>query len=451
MSDPRASVIVLNWNGLEYLGTCLGAVLAQDYDNFEVLVVDNGSTDGSVDFVTESYPQVVLVRNERNLGFSAANNRGLRTASGDLLVLLNNDTEVDPGWLRALVSTAADPNVGIVGAKALYPDGRLQHAGGFVGKRGAASHYGYQEPDSGQFDQSREVDYVTGASLAITRNALETIGELDEEFSPIYYEDLDWCYRARAAGLRVVYQPQAKLIHHESATTAAFNYEQMFALNLGRLRFVFKHWAVDRLLTEFGPAELEWVSAMDRNEELMTARRAYLNTILALHSILDFRRSSPQEADALLGLLSDLRSATLSSLAAMGAAGDPSESHPGPIRPVADRERAELLATLRQNQTILEQPFTSQVPVVGRLIVGVRDLWNSIAAKWYVRPLIHQQNVFNQQVVNYLQDNWQDLLDLEQRQQVQARDVAENIRELTILAERVASIKDDFQGRRLGD
>jgi GT2 family glycosyltransferase len=445
MSDPRASVIVLNWDGLEYLGPCLDAVLAQDYDNFEVIVVDNGSTDGSVDFVTESYPQAVLLCNKRNLGFSAANNRGLRTATGDLLVLLNNDTEVHPNWLRALASTAADPGVGIVGAKALYPDGRLQHAGGFVGKRGAASHYGYKKPDDGQFDRTREVDYVTGASLAITRKALETIGELDEGFTPIYYEDLDWCFRARAAGLRVVYQPRAKLIHHESATTASFNYEQMFALNLGRLRFVFKHWAVDRLLTEFGPAELEWVVAMDRNEELMTARRAYLHTILALRGILDFRRSSPQEADALLGLLSNLRSATLASLAAMGAAGGPSDSHWPSVRQDADRERAELLDNLRAIQTIRERPFTSEVPVFGKLIVGIRNLWNSVAAKWYVRPMLHQQNVFNQQVVNHLHDFGQDLLELEQRLQVQARDVTENIRELTILAERIADIKDDPQ------
>jgi GT2 family glycosyltransferase len=443
----KASVIVLNWNGLRYLGPCLDALLAQDYDNFEVLVVDNGSTDGSAGFVTESYPQVVLVRNERNLGFATANNRGLRKATGDLLVLLNNDTEVHPGWLRALVNTASEPGVGIVGAKALYPDGKLQHAGGYVGKRGAASHHGYQEPDGGQFDQTRDVDFVTGASLAITRKALETVGELDEGFAPIYYEDLDWCYRARAAGLRVVYQPQAKLVHHESATTATFNYEQMFALNHGRLRFVFKHWALDRLLTEFGPDESEWVAAMDRNEELMTARRAYLHTILALRSILAFRGSSPQEADALVGLLSDLRSATLASLAAMVATEDPSGSHQPLVQTATVRERAKLLETLRANQAIHEQPFTSQVPVVGRLIVSVRNLWNSVAAKWYVRPMLHQQNVFNAQVVGYLQA----LEELEPRLQVQARDIAENIRELTILAEQIADVRKAPTEREPGE
>ena len=97
----KASVIVLSWNGMDYLEDCLKAVLSQDYAGFEVIVVDNGSTDGSADLVAERFPQVQLIRNERNLGFAAGNNVGLQAATGDVLILLNQDTVVQPGWLAA--------------------------------------------------------------------------------------------------------------------------------------------------------------------------------------------------------------------------------------------------------------------------------------------------------------------------------------------------------------
>jgi GT2 family glycosyltransferase len=420
MSDPRASVVVLVWNGIGYLETCLDTVLAQDYADFEVIVVDNGSTDGSPDLVAERFPQVRLVRNQRNLGFAAGNNVGLRAAGGDLLVLLNQDTQVHAGWLAALARVFADPAIGIAGCKLLYPDGTIQHAGGTLyGPRGESAHVGRHAPDDGRFDQVADVDCVTAAALAISRAALEQIGPLDEGFAPAYYEDTDWCYRARAAGFRVVYQPQAVVTHHESTATGALGHARKFALNQGRLRFLFKHWPLERLLNEFGPAELAWVAGMDRCEELMAARRTYLNTLLALSGILDFRQSSPAEADALVGLLIDLRAAAM-----IGLASPALSSSEGTLT-LPDHTQAYLLHSLQEMQMLQEQPFTSQVPVLGGLIVAIRNLWNSVAAKWYVRPLIQQQSSFNAQVVRYLEG--------------QSRDVAENIRELTALAEHLAA------------
>jgi GT2 family glycosyltransferase len=423
----KASVIVLNWDGIEYLGPCLDAVLAQDCDDFEVIVVDNGSTDGSADFVSESYRQVRLIRNERNLGFAGGNNCGLKAATGDLLVLLNNDTEVRPGWLRALARTAADPGVGIVGAKALYPDGKIQHAGGYVGKRGAGSHYGHGERDTGQFDQVREVDYVTGASLAITREVLEAIGELDEGFSPIYYEDVDWCYRARRANYGVVYAPDAVLIHKEASVTADVSHEGMFLQQRHRLRFVLKHWSAEQIVHEFLPAERAWLEGLDEGGERLIAatHHAYLHHLLNLHQLMSWRQillgSLSDEAEILADVLLRLRTTV-------------------PLRPtrIPRESRGTSHETgveqMRHRATVKEVPFNSKTPILGPLIARFRHLWNLISTQWYVRPLIQQQNEYNLLILARLQH-------LEQIQrrlaEVLATYIGEDGREIAELAQEV--------------
>jgi GT2 family glycosyltransferase len=427
MAELSASVIVLAWNGMGYLEACLDSVLSQTYGNFEVIVVDNGSSDGSPDFVSQNYPQVKLIRNERNLGFAAGNNVGLRVATGDIMVLLNQDTRVQSGWLAALIDTFSDPEIGLVGCKLLYPNGTIQHAGGFLHiPRLESGHIGRHQHDDGQFDQVREPEFVTAAALGISRTALATVGPLDEEFSPAYYEDIDWCYRIRGEGFRVLYQPQAVAIHHESTSTESSSDAQKLALSRGRLRFVFKHHSLDRLVNEFIPAELAWVAATDRNQDVMAVRRAYLHTMLHLPGILGFRDSSFLESEILIDLLSGLRSAGSTGLLPPETAGGTPSASASQAQMTLTTARPTPLELLVRNQTIHEVPFTSQVPVLGKLIVAVRSLWNSVATKWYVRPMIQQQNIFNAQVANYL-----GLL---------SRDVAQNINELTDQAERMAEL-----------
>jgi GT2 family glycosyltransferase len=426
---PAISAIVLTWNGAAYIEECLTSLLAQEYAGLEVLVVDNGSTDGTPELVAECPPDVRLIRNERNLGFAAGNNVGLRIAGGELLVLLNQDTKVHPGFLLALARTFEVRMVGIAGCKLLCPDGTIQHAGGYLhGPRGETGHVGRHATDDGQFDEVADVDFVTAAALAISRAALDEIGLLDEGFAPAYYEDVDWCYRARAAGFRVVYQPEAVVTHKESTSTSESGYWRKFAINQGRIRFLFKHWPLDRLSKEFAPAEIAWLTAMERSRELMTARHAYLNALLGLSELAAFRHSSPEEATGLRYLLSDLRLAALASLVSWLASQDPSD--PGDRDARADG--AKLLEALRDHQTIREEPFHSQVPIVGRLIASFRSLWNGVSTKWYVRPMMHQQSVFNSQVVSYLQ--------LIQKQvEGGLLDTAENVRELTAIAERLGT------------
>ena len=186
---------------------------------FEVIVVDNASEDGSADYIAAHFPHARLLRNTTNLGFAGGCNVGLHHAHGSSFVLLNQDTEAQPNWLSQLITPLRqDSSIGITGSKALFLDGTIQHAGAHLDHQAISHHYGYTTRDRHDYDQLRDVDFVTGAALAISRRAYTVIGDLDEGFSPAYYEDADWCYRARAAGFRVVYVPDSVIIHKETSS-----------------------------------------------------------------------------------------------------------------------------------------------------------------------------------------------------------------------------------------
>jgi GT2 family glycosyltransferase len=268
MRLSKASVIVLAWNGAAYLEPCLLAVLAQDYADFEVIVVDNASTDGSAELVAERFPEVRLIRNAHNLGFSGGNNVGLQAATGDVMVVLNQDTVVQPGWLAALVGAFEDPAVGLAGCKILYPDGKtIQHAGGYLlWPIAEGKHYGIGELDRGQYDQAREVEYLTGAAMAIRRTVFERVGGFDEQFFPGYYEDGDLCLRARQAGFKVVYWPTAVVHHHEGGSYSQDPYKQHRLIFRNQVRFIFKHSSTDDIVGTFIPAMLDRLTRKDRRE-----------------------------------------------------------------------------------------------------------------------------------------------------------------------------------------
>jgi GT2 family glycosyltransferase len=448
MDTPKASIIILVWNGIAYIEACLQAVLAQDYANFEVIVVDNASSDSSADFVAERFPQVKLVCNSENVGFSAGNNIGLRAATGDVLILLNQDTVVHEGWLAALVTALADPTIGLVGCKMLYPDGTIQHAGAYLyGPRGESDHIGRYEQDTGQYDQAQDVEFVTGASIALTRSTLVKIGPLDEGFVPAYYEDTDWCYRARQVGLRVVYCPSAVVTHHESTSIAGAGYVQKAILHYGRLRFLFKHKPLTWLQAEFAPAELDWAGHLGRTIEMMAARDAYLRLVLSLPDIFAFRLQpdSPahsqkplEEWAGLLALATKLRAVSLTGEAEVQVNGEPQADpllSPG----------AELHWTrLQTHWQIEEHPFQSHVPVVGPGIAAFRQVWNNVSTRWYVLPMIQQQNVFNWAALNLMTTIARDMslvTDQSTREiNILAREVVELRHQLAILEAKLAQV-----------
>jgi GT2 family glycosyltransferase len=432
----EVSVIVLTWNGGSFIEPCLRAVLTQEPPPSEVIVVDNASTDGTSDLIAEHFPGVQLIRNSRNLGFAAGNNVGLRVATGDTIVLLNQDTRAHPGFLAALAATFDDPAAGIVGAKLLYPDGTIQHAGGYLyGPRGETGHLGRCEPDDGRFEEMNQPEFVTGAALAIRRATLEQIGLLDEGFAPAYYEDVDWCFRARAAGSRVVYQPQAKAVHYESTTTALDSHRHKYALNHGRVRFLYKHRSSERLLREFGPAELAWVSGLDRGEEVMGARRAYLTTLLGLPGILAFRGSSQAESEALFRLLADLRAGAIVGLEALCQSSSSLPAWPEEPLPNGVAARPEALADA-QADTRRQQP-----PIRKGVVDSLLRLWRAIRYLNVLPDLVN--HLWQHEEVLRQHEELLSRLQVQARQQErilldEARDISENIRELNALAECVA-------------
>lgn len=222
--NPLVWILIVNWNGREMTLDCLESLRRVTYKNRRVLVVDNGSTDGSAAAIRERYPDVELLPLTENRRFAGGTNAGIRYArehGADLLLLLNNDTTVDPGFLDPMVERiCSDPTIGIVAPKILYhsaPD-LLWYAGGTISFwRGTMRHEGIRERDRGQRDTGGETDYATGCCLLAGTDMVKTIGPLDESYT-MYTEDADWCMRARGAGYRVIYEPRARVWHRLSVS-----------------------------------------------------------------------------------------------------------------------------------------------------------------------------------------------------------------------------------------
>jgi GT2 family glycosyltransferase/glycosyltransferase involved in cell wall biosynthesis len=218
--QPEASIVVPVHDEWARTAACLRSIAADPCSvGYEVVVVDDASTDETATLLP-AVTGVRAVRLEENLGFVGAVNAGIARARGRFVVLLNNDTEVDAGWLDALVETAeADSGVGVVGAKLVYPDGRLQEAGGIVWDDASGHNYGRgDDPGDPRYSFVRDADYCSGACLLVRTELLALLGGLDVRYSPAYYEDTDLCFAARQRGYRVVYQPAAVVRHHEGAS-----------------------------------------------------------------------------------------------------------------------------------------------------------------------------------------------------------------------------------------
>ncbi|MBK9748139.1 MAG: glycosyltransferase family 2 protein [Chloroflexi bacterium] len=214
------SIVIPNWNGARFLPVCLEALRQQTHPALEVLIVDNASSDGSQDLIQREYPWVKLIELPTNTGFTGACNTGMRAATGEIVALLNNDTEVDPEWAAAVVDAfARHPEVGSVASKMLLFEKRdhIHTTGDFFTTDGRAGNRGVWQKDEGQFDREEYVFSACGGSSAYRRVMLDQIGLLDDDFF-FSGEDVDLGWRVNLSGWRCLYTPAAIVYHHLSAT-----------------------------------------------------------------------------------------------------------------------------------------------------------------------------------------------------------------------------------------
>ena len=215
--EPVVSIIIPCYNQVAYTYACLRSILEHTKDvSYEVIIADDVSTDATAR-LGQYVEGLVICRNKTNQGFLKNCNNAAKKARGKYLFFLNNDTQVTEGWLSALVDLAdSDPTIGIAGSKLVYPDGRLQEAGGIIWSDASGWNYGrLDDPEKPEYNYVKEVDYISGAAILIPRKLWEQIGGFDERFAPAYYEDTDLAFEVRKAGYRVVYQPRSKVVHFE--------------------------------------------------------------------------------------------------------------------------------------------------------------------------------------------------------------------------------------------
>ena len=218
MSEPCVFIVILNTNRKQDTLEALASIFAGAYKNLQVIVLDNQSTDGSVEAVRAGYPQVQLLNLEKNLGYAGNNNVGIEAAmqqGADWVLVLNEDTILDPDCLTRLVEAGeADERTGIVGPLVYHHNEPevIQSAGVWLDFVWRSIHIGQNEPDRGQYTDPRQVDAISGCAILVRRQVIEQVGSLDERFF-YYWEETEWCVRARKAGWRVVHVPKAKLWH----------------------------------------------------------------------------------------------------------------------------------------------------------------------------------------------------------------------------------------------
>jgi GT2 family glycosyltransferase len=245
---PKVGVVILNYNGKHWVEQCLRSAIASSYPNLEIVVVDNASTDGSVEHLRALFPDRLMVENAENLGVAGGRNRGFQEASRrgcDYILSLDNDARVEVKAIEALVAVAeTDPRIGVVGPKT-YSDGgssKIQCAGGRITyTQNVCAERGAGEIERGQYDRIEDVDYFPGFGFMARREVFERLNFLDETFYGYGHEDSDFCLRARQLGYRIVYVPQAVIWHRGSATIGSYSPRKKYLEAVNSVYFVRKH------------------------------------------------------------------------------------------------------------------------------------------------------------------------------------------------------------------
>ncbi len=309
------SVIIVSWNVRELLARCLASLRAAGIGSWEIIVVDNASSDGSAAMVRQHFPQVRLIANDSNLGFAHGNNQGIAASQGCYVLLLNPDTEVVGEAVATLLTFLdAHPDVGVMGPQLRYPDGSIQPSRRrfptlatafvestvlqplFAGSSLLRRYYVADRPD----DVTQDVDWLVGACLLVRREAIVQAGPLDEGFF-MYSEELDWCRRLKQAGWRIVYLPAAQVIHYEGKSSEPNLAVRDIRFHSSKVRYFRQHhgaWSAE-LLRLFLLGTFVWQLAVESLKWLVGHKRplrasrvkAYLEV---LHSGLRGATGGPQ-------------------------------------------------------------------------------------------------------------------------------------------------------------
>jgi GT2 family glycosyltransferase len=256
---PRVGVVILNYNGRSLAEQCIRSVMKSVYANKEIILVDNASTDGSVEYLRAAFPDVVILSNSENLGVAGGRNRGFREAilrDNDYILSLDNDARIDGRLIEELVRIAeSNPRIGVVGPKTYSDDGSetLQCTGGHITyTQNVCAQRGLGKIDRGQYDKIDDVDYFPGFGFMARREVFERLNFLDESFYGYGHEDTDFCLRAGRLGYRVVYVPKAVMWHQRSATVGGYSPRKKYLEAVNSVYFVRKYGNLrDRLRYAF--------------------------------------------------------------------------------------------------------------------------------------------------------------------------------------------------------
>jgi GT2 family glycosyltransferase len=287
----EATVVVVSWNGRHLLPACLDALLPQR--PAAVWVVDNGSVDGTADWLATAYPSVRVLRSPTNLGFAGGNNLALREVATEFAVLLNNDAVPRPGWLAALLAGFDAPEVAAVASKVLLPDGTINSIGGRVDRDGYGHDIGLRATDDGSYDVAANVLVAPGTACALRTAALHDVGGFDDDYF-LYYEDVDLCWRLRLAGWRVRTAPAAVVDHLHSATTGTVSDLHAFHDTRNRLLTLTKDATAGLALREVlrFPLTTASIAVHEDRHRARVRMRAYASYLRLLPRTLRKRRRS---------------------------------------------------------------------------------------------------------------------------------------------------------------
>ena len=309
---PLVSVIIVNYNGKSFLDKCIGSLLRQSYLALEILMVDNGSVDGSVAYVKERYPGVRVIENDKNLGFAAANNIGIRAAKGTLIATLNNDTEAAAGWLDGLVKAMlADESVGMCASKMLRMDDPsvIDSTGICVSRSGACWDRGMLEKDRGQWDTPDEV-FGPCAGAALYRKAmLDETGLFDDDFVS-YMEDTDLAFRGRSAGWKCCYVPGAVVYHVHGGTAGYVSDYTVYYGNRNIVWYPVKDFPMSLLLTSLPfiiGRSLGVIPYYIKNGHGITILRAKADAIKGIPKMLGKRRGGKNNVGRFIRTWADIK------------------------------------------------------------------------------------------------------------------------------------------------